>query len=83
MSPFIRYGGLSVGGQLPVLDVDPKDIRTVFYQLGRILNITGVPHMCSAQPPLVWKLLMNLSFSGSLLRPYPEGCWDFPTVHGE
>ncbi|XP_024118032.1 retinal-specific phospholipid-transporting ATPase ABCA4 [Oryzias melastigma] len=40
-----RYGGLSVGGQLPVLDVDPKDIRTVFYQLGRILNITG-GHFC-------------------------------------
>ncbi|RVE62121.1 hypothetical protein OJAV_G00177550 [Oryzias javanicus] len=40
-----RYGGLSVGGQLPVLDVDPTDIRTVFYQLGRILNITG-GHFC-------------------------------------
>ncbi|XP_023820616.1 retinal-specific ATP-binding cassette transporter isoform X2 [Oryzias latipes] len=40
-----RYGGLSVGGQLPVLDVDPKDIRSVFYQLGKILNITG-GHFC-------------------------------------
>uniref|UniRef100_A0A3P8P7D3 P-type phospholipid transporter n=1 Tax=Astatotilapia calliptera TaxID=8154 RepID=A0A3P8P7D3_ASTCA len=36
-----RYGGLSVGGQLPILDVDPKDIRNVFHQLGRMLNITG------------------------------------------
>ncbi|XP_034470227.1 retinal-specific phospholipid-transporting ATPase ABCA4-like isoform X1 [Hippoglossus hippoglossus] len=36
-----RYGGLSVGGQLPILDVNPKDIQTVFHQLGQILNITG------------------------------------------
>uniref|UniRef100_A0A672JQI2 P-type phospholipid transporter n=1 Tax=Salarias fasciatus TaxID=181472 RepID=A0A672JQI2_SALFA len=36
-----RYGGLSVGGQLPILDVDPKDIQRVFHQLGRMLNITG------------------------------------------
>ena len=37
-----RYGGLSVGGQLPILDVNPKDIQAVFRQLGQILNITGV-----------------------------------------
>ncbi|XP_053185826.1 retinal-specific phospholipid-transporting ATPase ABCA4-like isoform X2 [Scomber japonicus] len=36
-----RYGGLSVGGQLPILDVRPKDIQDVFHQLGRMLNITG------------------------------------------
>ncbi|XP_071759857.2 retinal-specific phospholipid-transporting ATPase ABCA4 isoform X1 [Centroberyx gerrardi] len=36
-----RYGGLSVGGQLPILDVDPKNIQNVFHQLGRMLNITG------------------------------------------
>ncbi|KAM4557505.1 retinal-specific phospholipid-transporting ATPase ABCA4-like [Fundulus diaphanus] len=36
-----RYGGISVGGQLPILDVDPKDIQNVFRQLGRMLNITG------------------------------------------
>ncbi|XP_047223624.1 retinal-specific phospholipid-transporting ATPase ABCA4 isoform X2 [Girardinichthys multiradiatus] len=36
-----RYGGLSVGGQLPILDVDPKGIQNVFHQLGRMLNITG------------------------------------------
>ncbi|XP_007564272.1 retinal-specific ATP-binding cassette transporter isoform X1 [Poecilia formosa] len=36
-----RYGGLSVGGQLPVLDVDPRDIQNVFRQLGQMLNITG------------------------------------------
>lgn len=38
----LRYGGLSVGGQLPILEVDPEDIQSVFRQLGRILNITGV-----------------------------------------
>ncbi|XP_068455300.1 retinal-specific phospholipid-transporting ATPase ABCA4-like isoform X1 [Clinocottus analis] len=36
-----RYGGLSVGGQLPILNVDPKDIQDVFHQLGRMLNITA------------------------------------------
>ncbi|XP_028282913.1 retinal-specific ATP-binding cassette transporter-like [Parambassis ranga] len=36
-----RYGGLSVGGQLPILNVDPKDIQNVFHQLGQTLNITG------------------------------------------
>ncbi|XP_013862947.1 retinal-specific ATP-binding cassette transporter [Austrofundulus limnaeus] len=36
-----RYGGLSVGGQLPVLDLNLQDVQSVFYQLGRMLNITG------------------------------------------
>ncbi|KAG7487527.1 hypothetical protein MATL_G00024490 [Megalops atlanticus] len=36
-----RYGGISVGGQLPVLDVDPRTIRNVVTDLGRLLNITG------------------------------------------
>ncbi|CAN9502757.1 unnamed protein product [Ophioblennius macclurei] len=36
-----RYGGLSVGGQLPILDVDPKDIQNVFQQMGQMLNVTG------------------------------------------
>ncbi|XP_066512665.1 retinal-specific phospholipid-transporting ATPase ABCA4-like [Hoplias malabaricus] len=38
-----RYGGLSVGGQLPVLDVDPKEIQRVFSQLGQMMNITAGP----------------------------------------
>ncbi|KAI9544411.1 hypothetical protein NQZ68_001284 [Dissostichus eleginoides] len=37
-----RYGGLSVGGQLPILNVNPKDIQHFFHQLGRMLNITAV-----------------------------------------
>ncbi|TSK13580.1 Retinal-specific ATP-binding cassette transporter [Bagarius yarrelli] len=36
-----RYGGLSVGGQLPVLDVDPVNIQNVLHQLGNMMNITG------------------------------------------
>uniref|UniRef100_A0A3Q3JX75 P-type phospholipid transporter n=1 Tax=Monopterus albus TaxID=43700 RepID=A0A3Q3JX75_MONAL len=36
-----RYGGLSIGGQLPILDVNPRNIQNVFHQLGRMLNITG------------------------------------------
>ncbi|XP_067108458.1 retinal-specific phospholipid-transporting ATPase ABCA4 isoform X1 [Osmerus mordax] len=39
-----RYGGLSVGGQLPILDVDPKEIQSVLSQLGQMLNITGGPY---------------------------------------
>ncbi|XP_075878067.1 retinal-specific phospholipid-transporting ATPase ABCA4-like [Nelusetta ayraudi] len=43
-----RYGGLSVGGQLPILDVDPRDIQIFFRQLGRMLNITAGPHSALA-----------------------------------
>ncbi|XP_058274218.1 retinal-specific phospholipid-transporting ATPase ABCA4 [Hemibagrus wyckioides] len=39
-----RYGGLSVGGQLPVLDVDPVNIQNVLHQLGNMMNITGGPY---------------------------------------
>lgn len=42
MSFLVRYGGLSIGGQLPILDVKPKDIQDAFFQLGRMLNITAV-----------------------------------------
>uniref|UniRef100_A0A8C2KSS4 P-type phospholipid transporter n=1 Tax=Cyprinus carpio TaxID=7962 RepID=A0A8C2KSS4_CYPCA len=36
-----RYGGISVGGLLPVLDVDPKAIQNAAAQLGHLLNVTG------------------------------------------
>uniref|UniRef100_A0A3Q4H1H2 ATP-binding cassette, sub-family A (ABC1), member 4a n=1 Tax=Neolamprologus brichardi TaxID=32507 RepID=A0A3Q4H1H2_NEOBR len=36
-----RYGGISVGAQLPVLGVEPKTIQDVAGQLGRLLNVTG------------------------------------------
>ncbi|CAL1580468.1 unnamed protein product [Knipowitschia caucasica] len=39
-----RYGGLSVGGHLPILDVKPSDMQEAFSQLGRILNITAGRH---------------------------------------
>lgn len=41
-SVLFRYGGISVGGQLPVLDLQPKTIQDVATQLGRLLNVTGV-----------------------------------------
>jgi len=41
-SLFFRYGGISVGGRLPVLDVDPKSIQNAVGQIGRLLNVTGV-----------------------------------------
>lgn len=37
-----RYGGISVGGQLPVLELQPQAIQDVAAQLGRLLNVTGV-----------------------------------------
>uniref|UniRef100_A0A4W3I231 ATP-binding cassette, sub-family A (ABC1), member 4a n=1 Tax=Callorhinchus milii TaxID=7868 RepID=A0A4W3I231_CALMI len=37
-----RYGGISVGGKLPVLEVDTEQIDAIFTQMGRMLNITGV-----------------------------------------
>ena len=37
-----RYGGLSVGGQLPILDLDPTEIQNTLKQVGRMMNITGV-----------------------------------------
>ncbi|XP_062412894.1 retinal-specific phospholipid-transporting ATPase ABCA4-like [Sardina pilchardus] len=36
-----RYGGISVGGKLPILDVDPRTIQNIFSQLSRMLNVTG------------------------------------------
>ncbi|KAM4718470.1 retinal-specific phospholipid-transporting ATPase ABCA4a isoform 3-T3 [Anableps anableps] len=36
-----RYGGISVGGQLPVLGVHPKTLQDVATQLGQLLNLTG------------------------------------------
>ncbi|XP_048030796.1 retinal-specific phospholipid-transporting ATPase ABCA4a isoform X1 [Megalobrama amblycephala] len=36
-----RYGGISVGGRLPVLDVDPKTIQNAAAQIGHLLNVTG------------------------------------------
>lgn len=41
-SLFYRYGGISVGGRLPILDVDPEEIQNIFSQLGRMMNIKGV-----------------------------------------
>ncbi|XP_058488295.1 retinal-specific phospholipid-transporting ATPase ABCA4a isoform X2 [Solea solea] len=39
-----RYGGISVGGELPVLALQPKTIQDVAAQLGRLLNVTGGKH---------------------------------------
>uniref|UniRef100_A0A672YZA7 ATP-binding cassette, sub-family A (ABC1), member 4b n=1 Tax=Sphaeramia orbicularis TaxID=375764 RepID=A0A672YZA7_9TELE len=56
-----RYGGLSIGGQLPILDVDPRDIQNTFHQLGRMLNITGVIsyEMCSFSSALFSQVWYN------------------------
>ncbi|KAK2858624.1 hypothetical protein Q5P01_003244 [Channa striata] len=36
-----RYGGISVGGELPLLELQPQTIQDVAAQLGRLLNVTG------------------------------------------
>ncbi|RVE58979.1 hypothetical protein OJAV_G00199670 [Oryzias javanicus] len=39
-----RYGGISVGGQLPVLSLQPNAIQDLATQLGHLLNVTGGKH---------------------------------------
>ncbi|XP_040926208.1 retinal-specific phospholipid-transporting ATPase ABCA4-like isoform X1 [Betta splendens] len=39
-----RYGGISVGGRLPVLGLQPDAVRAAAAQLGRLLNVTGGRH---------------------------------------
>lgn len=41
-SAAFRYGGISVGGQLPVLTLQPQTIQDVAAQLGQLFNVTGV-----------------------------------------
>ncbi|KAG8436753.1 hypothetical protein GDO86_007731 [Hymenochirus boettgeri] len=36
-----RYGGISVGGKLPVIDVKAEDIVGFFVHLGQMINVTG------------------------------------------
>uniref|UniRef100_A0A672P7E8 ATP binding cassette subfamily A member 4 n=1 Tax=Sinocyclocheilus grahami TaxID=75366 RepID=A0A672P7E8_SINGR len=62
-----RYGGLSVGGQLPILDVDPEEIRAVFSQLGRMMNITGVWYNNKGWHAMV--SFMNVA-NNAILRAY-------------
>ncbi|XP_073499323.1 retinal-specific phospholipid-transporting ATPase ABCA4 [Phyllobates terribilis] len=38
-----RYGGISVGGKLPVLDVEGEDIKDFFRHLGQMTNVSGGP----------------------------------------
>uniref|UniRef100_A0AAR2IJC1 P-type phospholipid transporter n=1 Tax=Pygocentrus nattereri TaxID=42514 RepID=A0AAR2IJC1_PYGNA len=40
-----RYGGISVGGRLPVVGVSPKTIQDTAGEIGRLLNITGGKHL--------------------------------------
>uniref|UniRef100_M3XGV9 ATP binding cassette subfamily A member 4 n=1 Tax=Latimeria chalumnae TaxID=7897 RepID=M3XGV9_LATCH len=36
-----RYGGISVGGKLPTLEVNSAQIDEIFTQVGQIINVTG------------------------------------------
>lgn len=39
---FVRYGGISIGGRLPVLHVSGDQIVNFLSDLGRMMNVTGV-----------------------------------------
>lgn len=84
----LRYGGLSVGGQLPILEVNPRDIQSVFRQLGRILNITGVLALVlilrmEYKAHEVSLLELTFALTGLPLWTCTEGDWSFLTIHGE
>lgn len=55
-SAAFRYGGISVGGQLPVLTLQPQTIQDVAAQLGQLLNVTGV--QCQNSCALITVLLL-------------------------
>uniref|UniRef100_A0A8D2AMA5 ATP binding cassette subfamily A member 4 n=1 Tax=Sciurus vulgaris TaxID=55149 RepID=A0A8D2AMA5_SCIVU len=38
-----RYGGISIGGKLPVLPITGEDLVGVLSELGRIMNVSGGP----------------------------------------
>uniref|UniRef100_A0A8C3D0W6 P-type phospholipid transporter n=1 Tax=Cairina moschata TaxID=8855 RepID=A0A8C3D0W6_CAIMO len=39
---FVRYGGISIGGKLPVLHVSGDEVVNFFSDLCRMMNVTGV-----------------------------------------
>lgn len=39
---FVRYGGISIGGRLPVLHVSGDQVVDFLSDLGRMMNVTGV-----------------------------------------
>uniref|UniRef100_A0A672SCZ1 Retinal-specific ATP-binding cassette transporter-like n=1 Tax=Sinocyclocheilus grahami TaxID=75366 RepID=A0A672SCZ1_SINGR len=78
-----RYGGISVGGRLPVLDVDPKTIQNAAAQLGRLLNFgTFLRYMETENNVKVWfnnkgwhamVAFMNVANNGILRANLPPG----------
>lgn len=38
----VRYGGISIGGRLPVLHVSGDQVVNFLSDLGRMMNVTGV-----------------------------------------
>uniref|UniRef100_A0A8C2IYY7 P-type phospholipid transporter n=1 Tax=Cyprinus carpio TaxID=7962 RepID=A0A8C2IYY7_CYPCA len=68
-----RYGGISVGGRLPVLDVDPKTIQNAAAQLGRLLNVTGVNVWFNNKGWHAMVAFMNVANNGILRANLPPG----------
>lgn len=53
---FIRYGGISIGGKLPILHVSGDEVVNFLSNLGRMMNVTGVRFVWSLYPRIVTKL---------------------------
>lgn len=53
---FIRYGGISIGGKLPVLHVSGDEVVNFLSNLGRMMNVTGVRFVWSLYPRIITKL---------------------------
>uniref|UniRef100_A0A8C2T8K0 P-type phospholipid transporter n=1 Tax=Coturnix japonica TaxID=93934 RepID=A0A8C2T8K0_COTJA len=49
-----RYGGISIGGKLPVLHVSGDEVVNFLSNLGRMMNVTGVRFVWSLYPRIVW-----------------------------
>lgn len=64
-SAVFRYGGISVGGQLPVLTLQPQTIQDVAAQMGQLLNVTGV--RCQNSCALISFAVLVLYFHGDFV----------------
>lgn len=83
-----RYGGISVGGQLPVLELRPQTIQDVAAQMGRLLNVTGVRRQTMCTCHLPYSLTcgvfgMRFLIPGQTLQKNPGGHADIPQAHGD
>lgn len=66
---FVRYGGISIGGKLPVLHVSGDEVVNFFSDLCRMMNVTGVSKIFSS---LYWRIVTKLKTCSTGILP---GSW--------